>query len=82
MLASISEMQDTCHDRQPVDITSTSAKPKRPDMFPAAASSTVMTMLPHFAPFSDKHVKSTTETSGLDKRKAMFFTRALAEGRS
>merc|ERR1719192_105928 len=40
-------------------------------MGPAAASLTAATMSSYLAPFSKRHVKSTTDTSGVGTRKAM-----------
>merc|ERR1739844_711272 len=40
-------------------------------MSPAAASLIAATMSSYFAPFSKRHVKSTTDTSGVGTRKAM-----------
>merc|ERR1719446_1601554 len=49
-------------------------------MGPAAASLTLATISSYFAPFSKRHVKSTTDTSGVGTRKAMPVSFPLSLG--
>merc|ERR1712187_589783 len=50
-------------------------------MGPAAASFTLATMSSYFAVFSSRHVRSTTETSGVGTRKAMPVSLPLTAGK-
>merc|ERR1712045_349923 len=51
-------------------------------MSPAAAPLTAATILSYFAGFSKRHVKSTTDTSGVGTRNAMPVSLPFTEGRT
>merc|ERR1719422_1441012 len=63
-----------------VDTTSSSVQSSTPAMSPAAASFTAATMASYLAGFSRRHVKSTTETSGVGTRKAMPVSLPFTDG--
>merc|ERR1711943_156509 len=64
-------MEEEGHVRKSVDTTSSSVKSKTPFMLPAAASFTFAIISSIFAGLSKRHVKSTTDTSGVGTRKAI-----------
>merc|ERR1719442_334185 len=68
------------HVTKSVDTTSSSVQSRTPFMSPAAYSLTAATISSYLAPFSKRHVRSTTETSGVGTRKAMPVSFPLTEG--
>merc|ERR1712125_255049 len=71
MPAPTSKMEEDLQLTKSVDTTSSSVQSRTPFIGPAAASFTAATISSYFAPFSKRHVKSTTETSGVGTLKAM-----------
>merc|ERR1712047_234817 len=64
-----------------VDTTSSSVQSRTPFISPAHASFMAATISSYFAGFSRRHVRSTTETSGVGTRKAMPVSLPLTAGR-
>merc|ERR1712222_157831 len=64
-----------------VDTTSSSVQSRTPFIGPAAASLTAATMSSYFAGFSKRHVRSTTDTSGVGMRKAIPVSFPFTAGR-
>merc|ERR1711953_1560625 len=71
MPAPTSKMDEDLQVTKSVDTTSSAVQSKTPFMGPSAAALIAATMSSYLAPFSMRHVKSTTETSGVGTRKAM-----------
>merc|ERR1719442_373457 len=68
------------HVTKSVDTTSSSVQSRTPFMSPAAYSLIAATISSYLAPFSKRHVRSTTETSGVGTRKAMPVSLPFTEG--
>merc|ERR1712151_1467729 len=81
MPAPMSKIEDDLQLTKSVDTTSSSVESKTPAMSPAAASLIAATISSYFAGFSKRHVKSTTDTSGVGIRKAMPVSFPLTAGR-
>merc|ERR1719266_2089468 len=81
MPAPMSKIEEALQLTKSVDTTSSSVQSKTPAMGPAAASLTAATISSYFAGFSKRHVKSTTDTSGVGMRKAMPVSFPLTAGR-
>merc|ERR550514_2262829 len=81
MPAPMSKIEEDLQLTKSVDTTSSSVQSRTPFMGPAAASFTAATISSYFAPFSKRHVKSTTDTSGVGTRKAMPVSLPLTAGR-
>merc|ERR1712151_510881 len=71
MPAPTSKIDEALQVTKSVDTTSSSVQSRTPFMSPAAASFTAATMSSYDASLSRRHVRSTTETSGVGTRKAM-----------
>merc|ERR1711994_594648 len=81
MPAPMSKIEEDLQLTKSVDTTSSSVQPRTPAMGPAAAPLTAATISSYFAGFSKRHVKSTTDTSGVGMRKAMPVSFPLTAGR-
>merc|ERR1719510_2530218 len=77
-----SKIDDDLQVTKSVDTTSSSVQSRTPAISPAAASLIAATMSSYFAPFSKRHVKSTTDTSGVGTRNAMPVSLPFTEGRT
>merc|ERR1711972_779061 len=64
-------MEDDLQLTKSVDTTSSSVQSRTPAIGPAAASLTAATISSYLAGFSNRQVKSTTDTSGVGTRKAI-----------
>merc|ERR1719356_205586 len=64
-----------------VDTTSSTVQSRTPFIGPAAAAFIAATISTYFAPFSKRHVRSTTDTSGVGTRKAMPVSLPFTAGR-
>merc|ERR1719203_2531261 len=71
MPAPTSKIEEDLQLTKSVDTTSSSVQSSTPFIGPAAASFTAATISSYFAGFSKRHVKSTTDTSGVGTRNAM-----------
>merc|ERR1719183_1798706 len=80
MPAPTSKIEDALQETKSVETTSSSVQSKTPFMSPAAYSFTAATMSSYLAGFSKRHVRSTTETSGVGTRKAMPVSLPFTEG--
>merc|ERR1719195_1328585 len=67
----MSKIDDDLQVTKSVDTTSSSVQSSTPFMSPAAASLIAATMSSYFAGFSKRHVRSTTDTSGVGTRNAI-----------
>merc|ERR1712061_984874 len=67
----MSKIEEDLQLTKSVDTTSSAVQSKMPSMGPVAASLTAATISSYFAGFSNRHVKSTTDTSGVGIRKAI-----------
>merc|ERR1712061_71283 len=65
-----------------VDTTSSSVQSRTPFISPPAASLIFATMSSYLAGFSKRHVRSTTDTSGVGTRNAIPVSLPLTEGRT
>merc|ERR1719168_273614 len=82
MPALTSKMEDDLQLTKSVDTTSSSVQSSTPFIGPAAASFTAATMSAYFAGFSKRHVKSTTDTSGVGTRNAMPVSLPFMTGKT
>lgn len=57
-----SKMDGALHDEESMDTTSTLVKSRTPFISPATASLTATSLSSYFAPSSERHIKSTTDT--------------------
>merc|ERR1711884_350361 len=80
MPALTSRIEEYLHEIKSVDTTSSSVHDRTPLIGPAAASFTAATISSYFAGFSNRQVKSTTETSGVGTRNAMPVSLPFNEG--
>merc|ERR1719476_1296396 len=80
--APTSKIEDDLQLTKSVDTTSSSVQSRTPFMSPAAASFTAATISSYLAGFSKRHVKSTTDTSGVGTRNAMPVSLPFTEGRT
>merc|ERR1712117_118911 len=80
MPAPTSKIEEDLQLTKSVDTTSSSVQSRTPAMGPAAASLTAATISSYFAGFSKRHVKSTTDTSGVGMRNAMPVSLPLTAG--
>mmetsp|Transcript_72048 Transcript_72048/g.189980 ORF Transcript_72048/g.189980 Transcript_72048/m.189980 type:complete len:211 (+) Transcript_72048:317-949(+) len=71
MQAPLSKIEDSGHVAKSVDTTSSSVKPRTPFMEVSPAFLMASQIASMDAPFSRRHVRSTTETSGVGTRNAM-----------
>merc|ERR1740115_69346 len=71
MPAPTSKMDEDLQLTKSVDTTSSAVQSNTPFIGPSAASLIAATISSYFAPFSRRHVKSTTETSGVGTRNAI-----------
>merc|ERR1719203_1111106 len=81
MPAPMSKIEEDLQLTKSVDTTSSSVQSRTPAMGPAAASFTAATMSSYFAGFSSRHVRSTTDTSGVGMRNAMPVSLPFTAGR-
>merc|ERR1712003_451373 len=81
MPAPMSKIEEDLQLTKSVDTTSSSVQSKTLAMGPAAASLTAATMSSYFAGFSRRHVRSTTDTSGVGMRNAMPVSLPFTAGR-
>merc|ERR1712187_120842 len=81
MPASTSKIEEDLQDAKSVDTTSSSVQSRMPFIGPAAASLIFATMSSYVAGFSKRHVRSTTDTSGVGTRKAMPVSLPFTAGR-
>merc|ERR1719203_975139 len=81
MPAPMSKTEEDLQLMKSVDTTSSSVQSRTPAMGPAAASFTLATMSSYFAGFSSRHVRSTTDTSGVGMRNAMPVSLPFTAGR-
>merc|ERR1719364_224292 len=77
----MSKMEEDLQLTKSVDTTSSSVQSRTPLIGPAAASLTAATISSYFAPFSRRHVRSTTDTSGVGTRKAIPVSLPFTAGR-
>merc|ERR1719492_473052 len=80
MPAETSKMEEDLQLTKSVDTTSSSVQSRTPFMSPAAASLIAATISSYFAGFSKRHVKSTTDTSGVGTRKAIPVSLPFTSG--
>merc|ERR550525_1566033 len=80
MPAPTSKMEDDLQLTKSVGTTSSSVQSKTPFMGPAAASLTAATISSYLAGFSSRHVRSTTDTSGVGTRNAIPVSFPLRAG--
>merc|ERR1740115_125596 len=71
MPAPTSKIDEDLQLTKSVDTTSSAVQSNTPFIGPSAASLIAATISSYFAPFSRRHVKSTTETSGVGTRNAI-----------
>merc|ERR1719159_639577 len=71
MPAETSKIEEALQLTKSVDTTSSSVQSRTPFIGPAAAAFIAATISSYFAPFSKRHVRSTTDTSGVGTRNAM-----------
>merc|ERR1711941_170621 len=81
MPALMSTIEEDEHETKSVDTTSSSVKSRTPFMLPPAASFTFAIISSIFAGLSKRHVKSTTDTSGVGTRKAMPVSLPFNDGK-
>merc|ERR1712110_1155715 len=81
MPAPTSKIEDDLQLTKSVDTTSSSVQSSTPFIGPAAASLMAATISSYFAPFSKRHVRSTTDTSGVGTRNAMPVSFPFTAGR-
>merc|ERR1719510_2328755 len=81
MPAPTSNTEDDLQLTKSVDTTSSSVQSSTPAMSPAAASFTAATISSYLAPFSKRHVRSTTDTSGVGTRNAMPVSLPFTAGK-
>merc|ERR1719382_458927 len=82
MPAPTSKIEEDLQLTKSVDTTSSSVQSSTPFMSPAAYSFTAATMSSYLAGFSKRHVRSTTDTSGVGTRNAMPVSFPFTEGRT
>merc|ERR1739845_54430 len=71
MPATTSKIDEDLQITKSVDTTSSAVQSKTPFIGPSAASLIAATISSYFAPFSNRQVRSTTETSGVGTRNAI-----------
>merc|ERR1719364_513229 len=77
----MSKMEEDLQLTKSVDTTSSSVQSRTPFIGPSADAFTAATISSYFAPFSKRHVRSTTDTSGVGTRKAMPVSLPFTAGR-
>merc|ERR1740122_62578 len=81
MPAPTSKIEEDLQLTKSVETTSSSVQSRTPAMSPAAASFTAATISSYLAPFSKRHVRSTTDTSGVGTRNAMPVSLPFTAGK-
>merc|ERR1711976_565767 len=82
MHAPTSKIEEALQLTESVETTSSSVQSKTPFISPSAASLMAATMSSYLAGFSIRHVRSTTETSGVGTRNAIPVSLPLRTGRT